>query len=103
MDVGRSNGRSAWSSCGFTFDNLLRNCCDLIGRLGHVLEAVMIGKTGERLSVAWPKIFVPDLFQPRVGCRCQQQRTEMNVLSIFLALADNRYLLVNDIVRCHRT
>ena len=85
-----------------SFDDPFSEACDLVGRVGHVLRTVMRGISRKRLRITRAQILVFDLGEPGFGSRCQQQRIEMNWLALGLPLANDRNLLVDDVVRRHR-
>jgi hypothetical protein len=71
---------------------------DLVGGVRHVRVALAERIVGKRLTVARAETLVAHKIERDLRRRRQQQRIEMDGLALRLPLADDRDLLVNDIV-----
>ena len=102
VDKGGLHGHGRRARRAFARDDLICDLGDLVGRIRHVLHAVVKGKAGEWVGVARPKVLVLDLVQPSLWRRRQQQRIEMDIFALRLPVANGRDLSVDDVVGRHR-
>jgi hypothetical protein len=71
---------------------------NFVGRRGHVFIAIVGRIPGKRPAVARAQVFVAHEFESDFRRRGQDQRIEVDVFALHLALADDRDFLVDDIV-----
>jgi hypothetical protein len=69
--MGRQRNRHGWFVRGLSLCDLFNEGCNLVGRLGHVLRAIMQRIAGERLGIARTQVLVFHLIQACLRRWCQ--------------------------------